>query len=119
MTAASASPIPIFFSISLSRVLDPMEKVHEEGVGAETWTPLTFCSCGKKTSRLKKNPNTNQRVKRVFSAPFISIGSLNDLILASSVICENPSPTQTHKELDTEVVHIIYMYIIMVESSLK
>lgn len=69
--------------------------------------------------QIKKNPNTNQRVKRVFSALFITIGSLNDLILASSVICENPSPMQTHRELDTEAVHIMYMYIIMVESSLK
>lgn len=119
MTAASASPIPIFFSISLSRLLDPMEKVHEEGVGTETWTPLTFCSCGRKTSRLKRIRTQIRELREFFSALFITFGSLNDLILASSVICENRSPMQTHRELDTEAVHIMYMYIIMVESSLK
>lgn len=51
--------------------------------------------------QIKKNPNTNQRV---FSALFVTIGSLNDLILASSVICENPSPMQAHRELDTEFI---------------
>lgn len=42
--------------------------------------------------QIKKNTN-----QRVFSALFVTIGSLNDLILASSVICENPSPMQTHR----------------------
>lgn len=87
--------------------------------GSRNMDAIDLLFLWEENKQIKKNPNTNQRVKRVFSAPFITIGSLNDLILASSVICENPSPMQTHRELDTEAVHIMYMYIIMVESSLK
>lgn len=87
--------------------------------GSRNMDAIDLLFLWEENKQIKKNQNTNQRVKRVFSALFIAIGSLNDLILASSVICENPSPMQTHRELDTEEVHIMYMYIIMVESSLK
>lgn len=61
--------------------------------------------------QIKKNPNTNQRV---FSALFVTIGSLNDLIF--SIICDMWKPISY---ADTQSLILSSYRVILVESSLK
>lgn len=62
MAAARASPIPSFFSASLSTLQKPLKKSEEEDKEAGFWTPLVICSFGGKQ---KTDNNIRLRVMSI------------------------------------------------------